>query len=208
MQIEALVCPRCGAPLRRPGGLPTIVECAFCGTALSLTPDDATVSREATPDEVRDNERRDQRVAFSQALAAALRAGRPAFDALRDAATSHLANASDPETLARVAFALAMDFERESGVSVQKDPNVLVRIAEAYMRVFFDLRAAPEAEINLPFLTVNANGPVHFQRKVTPAILASLAARDPHARGGREAPPPVQHVTEERPPKKRGWWPF
>lgn len=215
MRIEALICPRCGAPLPRPAALPTIVECAYCGSALSLTSSEANVTREASADEARDTARRQQRVSFSEALAAALSAGRDPYDALHEAAAAHLANVSDPETLARVAYALASDFEREADVSIRKDPNVLVRIAEAYMRTFAELRTAPETTINLPFLTMNDRGPVHYQRTVTPAILASLAARDPHAPAPKPvatpsafAAAPVAAAPTEPPRKKRGWWPF
>jgi molecular chaperone DnaK len=68
---------------------------------------------------------------------------------------------------------------------------VLGRIVDAYLQVFAQLRVAPSAELNLPFLTATPAGPVHFQRTVTPALFAELAQRDPRA----AAP-------------KKGWWPF
>jgi hypothetical protein len=190
--LEALICPRCGGPVSRPRSIPVVIACGFCGVALAL----AGAAQVHTTGEAAENIARDEhyalaRVAFTQALVPLLQAGRPPYDALREAASVHLSGQADPETLARVAYALVWDFEKSTGAPALGDPMVLGRIVDAYLRVFSELRRAPQAELHLPFLTATPAGPVHFRRTVTPALFAELARRDPRAAA----------------PKKR-WWPF
>lgn len=205
--IEALICPRCGGPLVRPHALPAIIECGFCGVALSVG---GAAQVTATSDYAA-NVARDERLAlkrrdFTEALVPLLNSGRPPFDALREAASVHLAEQADPDTLARVAYALVQDFEESTGAPALKDPVVLGRITEAYLRVFSDLRVSGSAELNLPFLTATRAGPVHLRRTVTPALFAELAQRDPRTpQRVRAAEPRAAGASE---PAKKWWWPF
>lgn len=112
------------------------------------------------------------------------------------------------DTVARIALALAQDFEREAAVSVTRDALVLSRIAQAYLLALEELRTSSFYDLELPFLTVNERGPAHLQRRLTAQLLAELARRDP-----RLAPPlPPQPRPGESSPlataKKKGWWPF
>jgi molecular chaperone DnaK len=58
-------------------------------------------------------------------------------------------------------------FETESGVSIRDDRVVLQRILDAAERAKISLSSAPEAEIHLPFLVTDADGPKHLQTTLT-----------------------------------------
>lgn len=208
--IEALVCPRCGGPLVRPHSLPAFIECGFCGVALSLAgAAQITATGEVAASMARDERYALARVAFTQALVPLLQAGRPPYDALREAASVHLAEQADPDTLARVAYALVWDFEQSTGAPALKDPMVLGRITEAYLRVFSELRTSKSADLNLPFLTATPAGPVHLRRTVTPALFAELAQRDPRApRGTQGTVAATSSGASGAEPAKKWWWPF
>ncbi|MBX7193637.1 MAG: hypothetical protein K1X94_16390 [Sandaracinaceae bacterium] len=207
--VEALICPRCGGPLVRPPAIPALVECGFCGTALSL----AGAAQVTAMGDIAASLAREERLAlarkeFTAALVPLLRAGRDPYDALREAASAHLSGQADPDTLARVAYALVYDFEQSTGAPALGDPVVLGRISEAYLRVFSELRKSGSAELNLPFLTATPAGPVHLQRTVTPALFLELAQRDPRTTPRKAPAPAPAPAPAADPPKKKGWWPF
>ena len=84
-----------------------------------------------------------------------------------------------------------------------RDAVVFSRIAQAYLLELDELRTSESYDMNLPFLTATASGPVHLQRTLTARTLVELAARDPRAAARPPAPSPAAP-----PPKKKGWWPF
>lgn len=187
MQTTALVCVQCGGPLGQVTAIPAVVECEFCGAVMAVGHDVPVLTRAGVPDEAREARRATAAKAFFDALVAALQGGQRPADALQHAARAHLGAAGQSETVARVTIALARDFERDSGVRVDADPMVLARIAQGYLAFSERLRGATGAvELNLPFLASDATGPKHLTRQLTPALIAELAQRDPHA----AAPPP------------------
>lgn len=201
MKIEALLCPQCGGPLARPAALPALLDCGYCGAAVSISPASAEITRAGNADAARLAALANSRMKFIDALRAALDAKQDPVSAIRQAAAGHLGTAGTSDTVARVSIALAQEFERESGISVQKDPLVLARIAEAYLRAVLELASAPETEINLPFLSANERGPHHFRRRVSAASLAASIESGPVVEtvGARPAEP-------AEPPKKKKWW--
>jgi hypothetical protein len=78
----------------------------------------------------------------------------------------------DDDQIARIAQALARDFERDTGASILHDAAVMKRLTGALAR----LPPHGDVELNLPFLAANADGPVHYQKTFTQAQLAALAA--------------------------------
>lgn len=70
---------------------------------------------------------------------------------------------------------LAAEFKKESGVDVTKDPLALQRLDEAAEKAKHELSTQIETEINIPFITSDANGPRHFLIKLTRAKLEELA---------------------------------
>ena len=74
------------------------------------------------------------------------------------------------------ARALALDFQRQHGVDVTKESQAMDRLGKAWMKATVELRSAKRTEINLPFITATKNGPLHYQRDVDAATMASLYA--------------------------------
>ena len=58
-------------------------------------------------------------------------------------------------------------FKQEDGIDVSKDRMALQRLKEAAEKAKIELSQLMETEINLPFLTADASGPKHFQKKLT-----------------------------------------
>ena len=204
MNLRALVCCRCGGPLANPEVLPALIDCLYCGTVNAAAGQITSESHDAASWDVRKH----AIAAFTEALVATLNEGRPPFDAIRACSAAHLGVAGRADTVARIALALAQDFEREAAVSVTRDALVLSRIAQAYLLALEELRTSAFYDLNLPFLTANERGPAHFQRRLTAQLLAELARRDPQL----DPPLPPQPRPGESSPlatvKKKGWWPF
>ncbi len=62
---------------------------------------------------------------------------------------------------------LATDFKNEQGVDLTKDPMSIQRLKEAAEKAKIELSQVTETEINLPFITATAEGPLHLQRSLT-----------------------------------------
>lgn len=204
MNLQALVCCRCGGPLTNPEVLPALIDCLYCGTVNSVTPE----ATHASDVEMAWESRKDALAKFTAALVAGLGGGDSPVDALRSASAAHLGVAGRPDTVARITLALARDFEREAEISVVHDATALSRIAQAYLLALDELRTDEDYDLNLPFLAVTPNGPAHLRRTLTAKLLVELAARDPQV----AAVPPEAGAHGESAPaspeKKRRWWPF
>lgn len=198
----ALICPQCGAPLpeaARHGS----AGCEYCGAAVVLRGAgiQLTMRGETAHDPEAAARRRQE---FYAAVKTSTVAGSDPYRLLCDAARKHLGVVGETDTLARVVLALASDFERETGAPVTRDPMVLSRLSEAYLKASTELRSLERTTMNLPFLAATAQGPVHLMREVTVVDLIALASRDPSVAPSAPAAPPA----EPEPPKKKGWWPF
>ena len=69
---------------------------------------------------------------------------------------------------------LAEEFMKENGVDLRKDTQALQRLKDAAEKAKIELSSSLEAEINLPFITVKDNQPLHLVMKLTRAKLESL----------------------------------
>ena len=69
---------------------------------------------------------------------------------------------------------LVAEFKKAEGVDLSKDRMALQRLKEGAEKAKIELSTAMETEINLPFVTADANGPKHMQVKLTRAKLESL----------------------------------
>ncbi|PIT91401.1 molecular chaperone DnaK [Candidatus Kaiserbacteria bacterium CG10_big_fil_rev_8_21_14_0_10_49_17] len=67
------------------------------------------------------------------------------------------------------------EFKKESGIDISKDPLALQRLDEAAEKAKIELSTATESEINIPFITSDADGPKHLLLKLTRAKLEELA---------------------------------
>ncbi|MBM2818123.1 MAG: Chaperone DnaK [Parcubacteria group bacterium] len=69
---------------------------------------------------------------------------------------------------------LADEFKKENGIDLRKDTLALQRLDEAAEKAKIELSTALESEINIPFITSDANGPKHLLVKMTRAKLELL----------------------------------
>jgi molecular chaperone DnaK len=67
------------------------------------------------------------------------------------------------------------EFKKSEGVDVSKDPLALQRIDDAAEKAKHELSTTNEAEINIPFITMGAEGPKHLLMKISKAQLEKLA---------------------------------
>jgi molecular chaperone DnaK len=69
---------------------------------------------------------------------------------------------------------LVSSFKAESGVDVSSDKMAMNRVREAAEKAKIELSTTMETDINLPFITADANGPKHFQMKITRSKMEEL----------------------------------
>ena len=66
------------------------------------------------------------------------------------------------------------EFKSESGIDLSKQPDAIQRIKEESEKAKIALSSSQEYEINLPFVTADASGPKHIQKKLTRSKLEQL----------------------------------
>ena len=71
---------------------------------------------------------------------------------------------------------MAEAFKAENGIDVKGDKMVMQRLKEAAEKAKIELSGMTTTEINLPFLTATASGPVHFTTTLTRAKFNELTA--------------------------------
>ena len=69
----------------------------------------------------------------------------------------------------RVIDWMADKFQTDNGVDLRQDPMALQRLKEAAENAKKELSAAQQAQINLPFITMNQSGPLHLNYTLTRA---------------------------------------
>jgi molecular chaperone DnaK len=74
----------------------------------------------------------------------------------------------------RIVNYLADEFKKENAVDLTADKMALQRLKEAAEKAKIELSSASQTEINLPFISMGAAGPLHLQVKLTRAKLESL----------------------------------
>ncbi|MCI4667496.1 MAG: molecular chaperone DnaK [Bacteroidia bacterium] len=72
---------------------------------------------------------------------------------------------------------LADEVKVEHGIDVRKDPKALQRLKEAAENAKIELSSTTSTEINLPYLTMDAEGPKHLERSLSRAKFEQLADR-------------------------------
>jgi molecular chaperone DnaK len=70
----------------------------------------------------------------------------------------------------------ADEFKKEHGIDITDDKAAMQRLRDEAEKAKIELSTAQEVDINLPFLTADADGPKHFEHKLTRAKLESLVA--------------------------------
>jgi molecular chaperone DnaK len=71
---------------------------------------------------------------------------------------------------------LAEEFQRENGVDLRSDPQALQRLFEAAEKAKVELSSVTQTQVNLPFITADANGPKHLTKTIMRSTFEQLTA--------------------------------
>jgi molecular chaperone DnaK len=69
---------------------------------------------------------------------------------------------------------IVSEFKKDQGVDLSKQADAIQRIKEEAEKAKIALSSSQEYEINLPFITADASGPKHIQKKLTRSKLEQL----------------------------------
>ena len=64
---------------------------------------------------------------------------------------------------------IAEDFQKKEGIDLRRDNQALQRLKEAAEKAKIELSSSAQTTINLPFISMTANGPVHLVMDITRA---------------------------------------
>ncbi len=67
-------------------------------------------------------------------------------------------------------------FKADNGIDLSKDPMALTRLKEAAEKAKIELSSVQSTEINLPFITANADGPIHMLTTLTRSEFERMTA--------------------------------
>ena len=95
------------------------------------------------------------------------------FEVLATAGNNHLGGDDFDQ---RIIDWMAETFKKENGIDVRGDKMVLQRLKEAAEKAKIELSGMTSTNINLPFLTATASGPVHFETTLTRAKFNEITA--------------------------------
>jgi molecular chaperone DnaK len=74
----------------------------------------------------------------------------------------------------RIMDYLVEEFQKESGVDLSKDTLALQRLKDAAEKAKIELSSNTQTEVNLPYITADANGPKHMAVKLSRSKLEAL----------------------------------
>ncbi|WP_343154387.1 molecular chaperone DnaK [Buchnera aphidicola] len=69
---------------------------------------------------------------------------------------------------------LVNEFKKEQGIDLRNDSLAMQRLKESAEKAKIELSSAQQTDVNLPYITADANGPKHLNIKVTRSKLESL----------------------------------
>jgi molecular chaperone DnaK len=95
-----------------------------------------------------------------------LEIGNGVFEVLSTNGDTHLGGDNFDE---KIIDWITQEFKNESGIDASKDLMAYQRIREAAEKAKVELSSAAETEINLPYLSVDSNGPRHYVGKLSRA---------------------------------------
>ncbi|HKR23902.1 MAG TPA: molecular chaperone DnaK [Allosphingosinicella sp.] len=75
---------------------------------------------------------------------------------------------------AKIVDFLADEFKKQEGIDLRNDRLALQRLKEGAERAKIELSSAQTTEVNLPFITADANGPKHLVKAISRADLEKL----------------------------------
>jgi len=69
------------------------------------------------------------------------------------------------------------EFKSENGIDLSKDPIALQRLKDAAEKAKIELSSTTQTDINLPYLSVKDNVPIHFVRQLTRAKFEQMISK-------------------------------
>ena len=75
---------------------------------------------------------------------------------------------------ARIMDWIINEFKKDTGIDLSKQPDAVQRIKEESEKAKIALSSVMEYELNLPFVTADASGPKHIQKKLTRSKMEQL----------------------------------
>lgn len=102
-----------------------------------------------------------------------LELGEGVFEVKSTNGDTHLGGADFDRTIVNY---FVEEFKKEHGIDVSDDKAAMQRLRDEAEKAKIELSTAQEVDINLPFLTADADGPKHFEHKLTRSKLESLVA--------------------------------
>ncbi len=76
----------------------------------------------------------------------------------------------------RIVDWIIAEFRKDTGINLSNDPVVMQRLKEAAEKAKIELSGVTTSQINLPFITADANGPKHLDLTLTRAKFDELTA--------------------------------
>ncbi|MFN5856267.1 MAG: molecular chaperone DnaK [Pseudanabaenaceae cyanobacterium] len=102
-----------------------------------------------------------------------LEVGDGVFEVLSTSGDTHLGGDDFDK---KIVDFLAADFQKKEGIDLRKDKQALQRLTEAAEKAKIELSSVSQTEINLPFITADANGPKHLEMSLTRAKFEELCS--------------------------------
>eukprot|EP00834_Sanchytrium_tribonematis_P005203 NODE_300_length_10433_cov_0.716470.p1 type:complete len:637 gc:universal NODE_300_length_10433_cov_0.716470:6240-4330(-) len=96
------------------------------------------------------------------------------FEVLSTNGDTHLGGEDFDHSL--VQFLLG-EFKKQSGVSLTNDRMAVQRFREAAEKAKIELSSSVETEINLPYVSANSSGPLHFSTKLNRTNLEKIVSK-------------------------------
>jgi molecular chaperone DnaK len=76
----------------------------------------------------------------------------------------------------RIVDHLAEQFQKDNNIDLRKDPQALQRLYEAAEKAKVELSSVTQTQLNLPFITADANGPKHLTMTLMRSTFEQLTA--------------------------------
>jgi molecular chaperone DnaK len=76
----------------------------------------------------------------------------------------------------RIVDHLAEQFQKDNNIDLRKDPQALQRLYEAAEKAKVELSSVSQTQLNLPFITADANGPKHLTMTLMRSTFEQLTA--------------------------------
>ncbi len=102
-----------------------------------------------------------------------LEVGEGVFEVKSTSGDTHLGGDDWDE---RIVSWVADEFKKEQGIDLRQDRQALQRLREAAEKAKVELSSMMETEINLPYITADANGPKHLQTRINRSRFEQLTA--------------------------------